>query len=85
MRPHCYIRSTEEVFSKMNGLEVSRIGAPECCYKPAGLSHMIEGVKNDLMVHICTGCYGQALNNMPKDRNVEILMLPELVEKAMDK
>lgn len=78
------LSSTEEVFSKINGLEVSRIGAPQCCYKPDGLSRMIESVKNDLMVHICSGCYGQAINNMPKDRNVEVLMLPELVERAMD-
>jgi len=78
------LSSTEEVFSRMKGLEVFRIGAPACCFKPAGLSYMIENVRTGLMVHICTGCYGQAISNMPKDRDVEILMLPELVERAMD-
>jgi len=77
------LSSSEEVFLRMKGLEVLRIGAPACCFKPAGLSHMIESVRTGLMVHICTGCYGQAIMNMPKDRDVEILMLPELVERAM--
>jgi hypothetical protein len=44
---------------------------------------MIGNVKTDLMVHICTGCYGQAINNMGENKEVEVLMLPELVEKAM--
>ncbi|MFC1825631.1 heterodisulfide reductase-related iron-sulfur binding cluster [Thermodesulfobacteriota bacterium] len=77
------LKSTEDIFTKMEGLEVNRISAPQCCFTPDGLAHMIDHVKTDMMVHICTGCYGQADQNMPKDRNVEILMLPELVEKAM--
>jgi hypothetical protein len=35
------------------------------------------------MVHICTGCYGQAVNHMGERKEVQVLMLPELVEKAM--
>jgi hypothetical protein len=32
------------------------------------------------MVHICTGCYFQAVFNMPTDRQVKILMLPEFID-----
>jgi len=32
------------------------------------------------MVHVCTGCYFQALLNMPKERHVNIMMLPEFVD-----
>ena len=77
------LKSTENVFAKIEGLEVNRISAPQCCFTPNGLAHMIDHVKTDMMVHVCTGCYGQAEQNMPKDRNVEILMLPQLIEKAL--
>jgi hypothetical protein len=75
--------STDWVFSQIEGLEVNRIPAPQCCFKPEGLSQMIDPVRADLMVHICTGCYGQAVGNMPPDRKTEVLMLPQLVERAM--
>jgi hypothetical protein len=78
------LKSTNEVFSKMEGLDVHRISAPKCCFTPEGLSHMTENVLTRLMVHICTGCYGQALQNIPSDKGIEILMLPELVERARD-
>jgi hypothetical protein len=64
-------------------MEINRISAPKCCYHPEGLTHMIENVKTDLMVHICTGCYGQAVNHMKEGKEVQVLMLPELIEKAM--
>ena len=78
------LESTDEVFENMKGLDVHRIGAPKCCFHPEGLSHMIENVTSKLMVHICTGCYGQAVSNLPKEKGVEILMLPELVERAIN-
>jgi Fe-S oxidoreductase len=78
------LKSTNEVFSKLEGVHIHRISAPECCYKPAGTAHMIENIRTRLMVHICTGCYGQAVANLPQDRSTEVLMLPELVERAMN-
>lgn len=77
------LKSTKRIFRKLKGLRVHAISAPKCCFTPEGLSHMMEKVTTDLMVHLCTGCYGQAVNNM-QSRDVEILMLPELVENAMD-
>lgn len=78
------LKSTDEVFSKIEGLDVHRISAPKCCFTPEGLSHMTENILTKLMVHICTGCYGQALQNIPSDKGIEVLMLPELVERAHD-
>ncbi len=78
------LKSTNEVFSKLAGMNINRISAPECCFKPAGTAHMIGSLQTRLMVHICTGCYGQALANLPKDCGTEVLMLPELVERAMN-
>jgi len=77
------LKSTGQVFDKLDGLDVNRISAPQCCYKPEGAAHMIGNVKTKLMVHICTGCYGQALVHLPQDKETEVLMLPELVERAM--
>ena len=74
------LKSTNAVFDRIAGLSINRIGAPACCYKPEGLDHMISHVKTDCMVHICTGCYFQAVFNMPKDRQVKILMLPEFID-----
>jgi hypothetical protein len=73
------LKSTNTVFDKIGGLSINRISAPACCYKPEGLAHMIGQVQTNCMVHICTGCYSQALLNMPRDRQVKILMLPEFI------
>ena len=78
------LSSTDDVLAKMEGLQVNRIDAPKCCFSPEGLSHMLEGVTTDLMVHICTGCYGQAQQNLPKDKATEVLMLPEFVERVLN-
>ena len=80
------LKSTNHVLAKLKGLKVNRISAPECCYKPDGLAHMLGGIKSEAMVHICTGCYFQALINLPPDKKeTRILMLPELVEAALRK
>ena len=78
------LESTDEVFSKIEGLDVHRISAPKYCFTTEGLSHMTENVLTKLMVHICTGCYGQALQSAPSNKGIEVLMLPELVEWAHD-
>ncbi len=73
------LESANAVFRRIKGLSINRISAPHCCYKPDGLAHMLKRVETRCMVHICTGCYFQALVNMPKDRNVQVLMLPEFI------
>ena len=73
------LKTTNLVFDKIQGLTVNRINAPFCCYTPDGLAHMISNVRTDCMVHICTGCYSQAVANMPQDRQVNVLMLPEFI------
>jgi hypothetical protein len=75
--------STEEVFSRLEGLEVNRIDAPQCCYKPEGLAHISASVKTETLLTVCTGCYGQALTALPPGGGTEVLMLPELVERAL--
>lgn len=75
--------STEEVFARLEGLEVNRIEAPQCCYKPEGAAHIAAGVTTETLVNICTGCYGQALASLPPGGGTEVLMLPELVERAL--
>lgn len=77
------LKSTNEILNKIDGLEVNRISAPKCCYHPEGLSHMTDSVRTGTMLHICTGCYGQALRNMPRDQGVDVLMLPDFVERVM--
>jgi Fe-S oxidoreductase len=74
------LQSTDTVFEKIDGLSLNWISAPACCFKPEGLAYMIDQVKTDFMVHICTGCYFQAMMNMPKDRKVRIVMLPEFID-----
>ena len=78
------LKSTDSVFKKVGGLSINRISAPECCFRPNGLDHMLKSVKTNHMVHICTGCYGQAILNMPKDREVRILILPEFVRMVQN-
>lgn len=73
--------STKRVFSKMEGLVLNRIKAPGCCFKPGGLDYMLEHVETNEMVHICTGCYSQAIRHIPEEKNVRVLMLPEFIEE----
>jgi len=74
------LKTTNRVFKKIAGLEINRIKAPKCCFTPEGISHMIGNVKTKNMVHICTGCYAQAMGFMPKEKGVNIMMLPEFIE-----
>lgn len=77
------LESTEEVFSRLKGLKVNRIGAPQCCYKPEGIAHLVGNIRTGTLVTVCTGCYGQALANLPPGSGTEVLMLPELAERAL--
>lgn len=76
------LKSTSNVLENLDGLQIHQIAAPQCCYKPEGLVHMIDSIQNEIMVHICTGCYFQAKANLPKGSTTNVLMLPELVAMA---
>jgi len=76
-------KSTNDVFDKIKGLDINRISAPQCCYKAEGLAHMIDNIQTETMVHICTGCYGQALSNLPEGNTTKVMMLPEFVEATL--
>lgn len=73
------LRSTNEVFKKIHGLEINRISAPACCYTPDGVHHMIKNIRTKHLVHVCTGCYLQAVSHMPEDAQTQVLMLPEFI------
>lgn len=77
------LKSTEQVFKKIKGLQVNRILSKDCCYKPEGIGRLINDNKTDCQVHVCTGCYDQAVKNMPGDKDIKVLMLPELVERIV--
>jgi hypothetical protein len=77
------LKSTEDVFRQMDGLEVHRISAPNCCYTPEGLSHINQNAQTGLVVHVCTGCYGQHLMSISEESGMEAMMLPQFVEKAL--
>lgn len=77
------LRSTDEIFAKILGLEVNRISAPKCCFHPEGLAHMIDRISTRTMVHICTGCYGQALRNLPRESETRVMMLPEFIGRVL--
>jgi hypothetical protein len=79
------LQSANSVFQKIQGLSVNRISAPSCCYSKEGLAHMIDHVKTNCMVHICTGCYFQAHSHMPADKQVKIVMLPEFIDMIQEK
>lgn len=78
------LKSTDAVLAKMEGMKVNRISAPQCCFKPEGLAHMMGNIRTPLMLHICTGCYTQAVNSQGKDKDTEIVMLPDLVQMALE-
>ncbi len=73
------LKSTNSVFRKIQNLSVHRISAPACCFKPDGLNHMLQSIKTKFMVHVCTGCYFQAILNITEEQDGKILMLPEFI------
>jgi hypothetical protein len=73
------LKSTNQVFKKIHNLSINRISAPTCCFKPDGLDHMLKNVQTKYMVHVCTGCYLQALINKKDDKDFQVLMLPEFI------
>jgi len=77
------LKSTNKIFDKIKGLDINRISAPKCCFHPEGLSHMIDNISTKTMVHICTGCYGQAVQNLPQGSETQVMMLPEFVERVL--
>jgi len=77
------LKSTDDVFSNIEGLEINRISAPKCCFTPDGLSHMVGNIRTEQMVHICTGCYGQASQNLPEESKTAVMMLPQFIEKVI--
>jgi len=74
------LKSADQVFKKIQNLSINRISAPSCCYKQEGLDHMLNNVQTRYMVHICTGCYFQALLNKKDDKDFQVLMLPEFID-----
>ncbi len=60
------LEPANSVFENIKVLSINRISAPECCYEPHALDHMLKSVETNYMVHICTGCYFQAILNVPR-------------------
>lgn len=77
------LKSAEELLAKIRGLNVHRIAAPKCCFEPEGLGHMVREVQTGTMVHLCTGCYQQALRHMPGGRGTRVMMLPEFMDSLV--
>lgn len=79
------LKSTEAIFSKIRGLKVNRIPSGNCCYTPEGISRLADGNRTGCQAHVCTGCYDQAVKNIPREKNIRVLMLPELVEEIISR
>ncbi len=77
------LKSTNSVFKKRQNLSINRISAPDCCFKPDGLNHMLKNIKTKFMIHVCTGCYFQALLNISEGKDLKILMLPEFIHHLL--
>ena len=78
------LKSTNQVFKKIPNLSIHRISAPSCCFKPDGLDQMLGNVQTNYMVHICTGCYFQALLNKKQNQEFEVMMLPEFIHMLLE-
>ncbi len=76
------LKSTDEVFRRIEGLDVHRIDAPKCCFTPEGLAHILQNTRTQSVVHVCTGCYFQHHGKVPKDSGVEVMLLPTFVERV---
>ncbi len=78
------LQSTDRILEQIEGLKVNRIVAEQCCYKQAGIEQLIQETRTGLQLHICTGCYEQALKHLGRERTAEVVMLPQFLERLMD-
>jgi Fe-S oxidoreductase len=79
------IESAVRVLKKIEGLKVNELDNKFCCYIPVHLEQLLGTVKTGTVVNICTGCYFNLKNAMPKDGDKQAKMLPEVVWESMGK
>ena len=71
------------VLGKIAGLNVNYLNNKLCCYIPPHLENLVNEIKTQTIVAICTGCYYN-LNRTLKDKgDYEVKMLPEIVWEAI--
>lgn len=77
------VQSSQRVLDKIEGLKVNALDNKFCCYIPPHLEQLMGTVKTGTVVNICTGCYFNLKNGMPKDGPMQARMLPEIVWESL--
>ncbi len=76
------LEAADGILERFPDMEVNRIPAPRCCFTEEGLRHLEKGVKTDLLITVCTGCYGQALGVFPPGGEVRTMLIPGFLARS---
>ncbi|MHB8086606.1 MAG: heterodisulfide reductase-related iron-sulfur binding cluster [Dehalococcoidia bacterium] len=71
------------IMEKIEGLEVNVLDGKLCCNIPPHMDQLVDSIKSNTVVNICTGCYYALKAKLGGNPNIEVKMLPELVWEAI--
>jgi Fe-S oxidoreductase len=71
------------LLKRIKGLKVNSLDSELCCYKPLHLEQIINNIKSNNLLTICTGCYHNLKASLQNNENLRIRMLPELLIEAI--
>jgi Fe-S oxidoreductase len=71
------------ILKKIKGLEVNYIDSTLCCNIPPHMDQIVNSIKSDAVVNICTGCYYSLNVKLGGKPGLEVKMLPEIVWEAV--
>ena len=77
------IEPTLRLLNKIRGLRVNHLDSKLCCYIPPHLEQLIESIKNQTIITICTGCYQNLRRKLPEKEDYQVRMLPEILLEAV--
>jgi Fe-S oxidoreductase len=73
----------KSVLQKIDGLNVNYLSNKHCCYIPPHLNNLVEGIKSNTIITICTGCYYNLKGSLKDKGDYEVKMLPEIVWESI--
>jgi len=77
------IKPTLRILDRIEGLNINHLDNTQCCYIPPHLEKLIQGIKTNTIITICTGCYYNLQRTLKDKGDYQLKMLPEVVWESI--
>lgn len=71
------------ILDRVAGLKVNHLDNSQCCYIPPHLENLIQDIKTNTVITICTGCYYNLQRTLKHRGDYQVKMLPEVVWESI--